>query len=437
MSPEIAIRTSGLGKRYRLGVDRGLSRNFRERLMELPRDLGRWFGRAAASSEGAPRKTDPSFWALRDLDLEVSRGEVLGIIGRNGAGKSTLLKLLSRITSPTTGQAEIHGRVGSLLEVGTGFHPELSGRDNVYLNGAILGMRRHEIEEKFEEIVAFSEIGRFIDTPVKRYSSGMRVRLGFAVAAFLDPEILFVDEVLAVGDAGFRKKCLGKMGNIAQAGRTIIFVSHNMSAIASLCSRVLIIDEGRFIDIGEPRAMIAQYLDRIGDEAQRSSAGLFDLRERSNGYGERDLIVRQVEVLDREYVRRERFFMGDPLVFRVQVQGLSAHPNSTIGITIKDAEDQWLASLNSDMSCRGVKEPRSDAETATLELERMPLLPGTYHIAVSITAGPHGAAQRIDYVERAGSFEVCEADVYGNGFPMEAKHGVVFLEGGWSIEGRE
>src|SRR5438309_6935069 len=205
------------------------------------------------------REKKETFWALKDVDLEVKHGEVLGLIGRNGAGKTTLLKILSRITKPTRGWATIHGRVGSLLEVGTGFHPELSGRDNTYLSGAILGMSKREIERKFDEIVAFAEIEKFIDTPVKHYSSGMYVRLAFAVAAHLDPEILFVDEVLAVGDARFQKKCLGKMGDVAKQGRTIIFVSHSMESISRLCPRAIWLNEGKLIVDGPADDVIAQY----------------------------------------------------------------------------------------------------------------------------------------------------------------------------------
>ncbi|HUR52967.1 MAG TPA: ABC transporter ATP-binding protein, partial [Gemmataceae bacterium] len=223
-----AVRVEGLGKRYRLahGQERAQYRTLRDSLAEF------------AKSPFRKRGTVEEFWALDDVSFEVQPGEVVGIIGRNGAGKSTLLKVLSRITKPTTGRVEINGRVGSLLEVGTGFHPELTGRENIYLNGSILGMSRREIAAKFDEIVAFAEVEKFLDTPVKRYSSGMYVRLAFAVAAHLEPEILIVDEVLAVGDAEFQKKCLGKMGSLtANEGRTILFVSHQLGAIAQLCGK--------------------------------------------------------------------------------------------------------------------------------------------------------------------------------------------------------
>jgi ABC-type polysaccharide/polyol phosphate transport system ATPase subunit len=247
---DVAISVRGLGKRYTLGAagTRAPYQTFRD---TVTRAITRPFRRGAARGE--------PFWALKDVSFEVKPGEVVGIIGRNGAGKSTLLKLLSRITEPTEGEADIHGRVGSLLEVGTGFHPELSGRENVYLNGAILGMGRREIARKFDEMVAFAEVEKFIDTPVKFYSSGMYMRLAFAVAAHLDPEILIVDEVLAVGDAGFQKKCLGKMGDVAKGGRTVLFVSHNMQAVQQLAPRSVWLHRGRVEDIGTTPQVLARY----------------------------------------------------------------------------------------------------------------------------------------------------------------------------------
>ncbi len=253
-----AIRVDGLGKRYRIGGPAKGYRTLRESLM----GAGAASLRAVKSlmRRGKPDTAAESFWALKDVSFEVGRGEVIGIIGRNGAGKSTLLKVLSRITDPTEGWADIHGRVGSLLEVGTGFHPELTGRENVFLNGAILGMRRDEVRRKFDDIVAFAEVERFIDTPVKRYSSGMYLRLAFAVAAHLEPEILIVDEVLAVGDAAFQKKCLGKMESVAGEGRTVLFVSHDMTNIAVLCDSVLLLEGGRVRMAGSPTAVIEEYM---------------------------------------------------------------------------------------------------------------------------------------------------------------------------------
>ena len=249
---EFAIRVEGLGKRYRIGAPAMNYRTLRETLLEAVRAPAR-FLRGEASNGDLN-----TIWALKDVSFEVKQGQVLGVIGRNGAGKSTLLKILSRVTDPTEGIGEIHGRVGSLLEVGTGFHPELTGRENIYLNGAILGMHRSEIERKFDEIVEFSEVAQFIDTPVKRYSSGMYLRLAFAVAAHLEPEILVVDEVLAVGDAEFQRKCLGKMNDVAQQGRTVLFVSHNMSAILRLTQETIVIEKGR-LGMRAPTAQAVDY----------------------------------------------------------------------------------------------------------------------------------------------------------------------------------
>jgi lipopolysaccharide transport system ATP-binding protein len=257
---ETAVLVQGLGKQYRLGTFKTAYRTIRETIMEgLPLFL-RWGRKGAPTPSNEEKNRVQTFWALKDVSFEVKQGEVLGIIGRNGAGKSTLLKILSRITSPTEGKVSLYGRVGSLLEVGTGFHPELTGRENIFLNGAILGMKREEIRRNFDEIVSFAEVDKFIDTPVKYYSSGMYVRLAFAVAAHLEPEILLVDEVLAVGDASFQKKCLNKMQDIGQGGRTVLFVSHNMGAIQTLCSRVLLFDGGTLIKEGSPSEVVSFYL---------------------------------------------------------------------------------------------------------------------------------------------------------------------------------
>ncbi|MEA2173735.1 MAG: lipopolysaccharide transport system ATP-binding protein [Blastocatellia bacterium] len=247
------IKADKLGKEYKLGTRDAAYATVREA-------LAGWARAPLALLSGAGRRRAQTVWALRDVSFEIHPGEVVGIIGRNGAGKSTLLKLLSRITEPTTGRAELYGRVGSLLEVGTGFHPELSGRENIYLNGSILGMSRAEIESKFDEIVAFAEVEKFLDTPVKRYSSGMYVRLAFAVAAHLEPEILVVDEVLAVGDHAFQQKCLSKMQDVSARGRTVLFVSHNMGAISRLCQRCILLDQGRVIDIGPTSKVVQSYM---------------------------------------------------------------------------------------------------------------------------------------------------------------------------------
>ena len=255
---DIAIWAENLSKLYRIGTKRARYKTIRESLTEgLLAPLRRLRGNRQSAIGN--RQSD-LIWALKDISFDVKQGEVIGIIGRNGAGKSTLLKILSRITKPTQGRAEIHGRVGSLLEVGTGFHPELTGRENIYLNGAILGMKKTEIDSKFDEMVAFAEVEKFIDTPVKHYSSGMYVRLAFAVAAHLEPEILLVDEVLAVGDAAFQKKCLGKMGDVAREGHTVLFVSHNLPAITQLCARGIWLNEGKLMEEGVVSLIVSKYL---------------------------------------------------------------------------------------------------------------------------------------------------------------------------------
>jgi lipopolysaccharide transport system ATP-binding protein len=274
---DLAISAAGLSKRYRLGARQTGYRTLREALS------GAVAGSFARVKRPAPAEAERSVWALDDVSFDVRRGDVVGVIGRNGAGKSTLLKVLSRITEPTSGRALIHGRIGSLLEVGTGFHPELTGRENIFLNGAILGMRRAEITAKFDEIVAFAEIARFIDTPVKHYSSGMYLRLAFAVAAHLEPEILLVDEVLAVGDVLFQKKCLGKMEDVARTGRTVLFVSHNMGAVRSLCNTGLVLDAGRLAAAGDIGDCVEAYFKMIGAFGAPSASG--DVGPGRTGFG--------------------------------------------------------------------------------------------------------------------------------------------------------
>lgn len=275
---EPIVRVDGVSKRFQIGGNGAAYQTLRESLTSALRNPFRRNSRSASQT----------IWALRDVNFEIAAGEVVGIIGRNGAGKSTLLKVLSRITAPTHGRVELFGRVGSLLEVGTGFHPELTARENIYLNGAILGMRHAEIRKKFDEIVAFSEVEKFIDTPVKHFSSGMYVRLAFAVAAHLEPEILIVDEVLSVGDVGFQKKCLGKMGDVARTGRTVLFVSHNLGAVTQLCHRGIVIKDGRIVFDGKPTEAISTYVDDM-----RTSSGSITFADES----EKDMQILGISVV--------------------------------------------------------------------------------------------------------------------------------------------
>lgn len=332
MSDDIALRIEYLGKRYRLGQTIDWSRTFREALMDLPTLLSQkakraasWLARSTSNAVAIDNgfngkdkafdiETPPgTFWALYDINLEIKQGEVLGIIGSNGAGKSTLLKILSRVTSPTKGHVELRGRVGSLLEVGTGFHPELTGRENIYLNGAILGMRKIEIDKKFDEITEFSGVTKFIDTPVKRYSSGMYVRLAFGVAAHLEPEILLIDEVLAVGDVGFQKKCLGKMQNVARQGRTVLFVSHNMGAIRQLCTACVWIDEGRIKEYGAPPLVIDSYF-KSGEKSKQAAEVVFDENP------QKQFQLRSARLMSDEGIVSQNFDCDKPINIELECQ---------------------------------------------------------------------------------------------------------------------
>jgi len=368
-APAIAIR--GLGKRYRLGGGAAQYVTLRESLAGL-------FAR-----DGGARVAARDLWALRDVDLEIQPGEVVGVIGRNGSGKSTLLKILSRVVGPTCGEVELRGRVGSLLEVGTGFHSELTGRENIYLSGAILGMRRAEIKAKFDEIVAFAEIERFLDTPVKRYSSGMYVRLGFAVAAHLEPEILLVDEVLAVGDSEFQAKCLGKMSDVARGGRTILFVSHNMGAVGALCSRAVLLDHGRVVADGPSAAVVAQYAALGASSAAVLQAA--DVADRQGAGPER--IVR-AGMYDAGGTPRSTFLMGDELkiVFDLRSEAVARDTVLSVGVrTITGVPVLHFVSVDAGFTLRGW----SGARRVEMTLDHLPLYPGEYLVTYWVGDG-HG-----------------------------------------------
>lgn len=347
--PDTVIKVEGLSKRYRYGViGHGT----------LYKDLQSWWARLRGKEDPNLRITEhlgPGldgewFWALQDVSFEVQQGEVLGIIGRNGAGKSTLLKIMSRVTTPTKGVIKLKGRVASLLEVGTGFHQELTGRENVYLNGAILGMTKAEVKSKFDEIVDFSGLERFIDTPVKRYSSGMYVRLAFAVAAHLEPEILFVDEVLAVGDVEFQKKCLGKMEDIAKGGRTILFVSHNMAAIRNLCHRTMLIDKGRLLMDSATNQVVVHYLGQNLLEGAVASSE--EIETQMEGLIRKKcpfIRFREIALLDRSGVARKSFNSDEDIVVSVTFECLQAVPQVYIRVSVVDENaNPILESLNLD-----------------------------------------------------------------------------------------
>jgi lipopolysaccharide transport system ATP-binding protein len=402
------ISVENLSKTYRLGqIGTGT----------LSHDLNVWWAKVRGKPNPLLKigqadhgnRDGEEIWALRDISFSVEQGEVLGIIGRNGAGKSTLLKILSRVTAPTSGKIKIKGRVASLLEVGTGFHPELTGRENITLNGAILGMSRKEIDRKFDEIVDFSGVEKFIDTPVKRYSSGMYVRLAFAVAAHLDPEILVVDEVLAVGDAAFQKKCLGKMGRVAQEGRTVLFVSHNMNAIHELCIRVILVEAGQIAFAGSTREVISHYLS-TGEIL--SVVNLDDLEhDRPQQY----VRLRHLALMDKNYHPSTSFIMGDAMVARIGLECNHPMKNAEVGLKISSQQGVAIHYLTS--SWEGMKiDLEPGPYTFEVCLPRVLLFPGKYQ--VSLWANQPGEYSD-DAVQGATFFEVLKGDITGHPTTVE------------------
>jgi len=389
MPSDVTIETHELGKRYALGLARRGYGTLREALVEAARRPLR------QGRNGGAGNTVDMLWALKDLSLTIRNGEVVGLIGHNGAGKSTLLKILSRITEPSAGHADVTGRVGSLLEVGTGFHPELTGRENIFLNGSILGMRRAEIRARFDEIVEFAEIERFLDTPVKRYSSGMSVRLAFAVAAHLEPEILLVDEVLAVGDAAFQRKSLGKMNEVAKEGRTVVFVSHNLAIIQALCTRGVLLERGEVI----ADAPIGEAIDGYLRTLERSaSANLLERTDRdTRAYDE--TLVRKLEIHNPGGAPNV-VVAGKPAMIVVDVT--EELPAMECRLTIANSLGQPVCTLDSEVSAPlDVREnglgPRIECEVAAL-----PLLPGRYRIDVIVKA----KRQIQDGLQAAAFFDV-------------------------------
>ena len=348
------------------------------------------------SLNGTAGTEKPNIWALNDVSFEIKRGEVVGIIGRNGAGKSTLLKILSRITEPTHGRADIWGRVGSLLEVGTGFHPELTGRDNIFLNGAILGMKRDEVALKFDEIVAFAEVQKFIDTPVKRYSSGMYVRLAFAVAAHMETEILLVDEVLAVGDAQFQKKCFEKFRQISTGGRTILFVSHNMAALRTVCRNAIVLDYGGLVDRGDVNSAVDRYLSRLNGE----SVAVQTVETKS-------FLVEEVRVTSSEGSIIKTF---DDIEIRIRFTSKVDVREPGLYVGIHTLENQRIAGLDfRDFQTAPLIHAGETVEMG-FRLAEMPFLPGDYELELHLK---DMAEHRIEIVPRAYPFEVAETPIYG------------------------
>jgi homopolymeric O-antigen transport system ATP-binding protein len=391
-----AIRLEHVSKRYRLGSTHASTNRLSERLQHgLAAPWRSLRSQRPPSHLTASHPQGGELWALRDVSLEIEHGEIVGLIGPNGAGKSTLFKLLSEISPPTEGRITIWGRTATLLEVGTGFHPELTGRENIFVNGAILGMRRREIEGHFDEIVEFSGIERFIDTPVKRYSSGMYVRLAFAVAAHLDPEILLVDEVLAVGDAEFQQKCLGRMHEASQLGRTVVFVSHNMQTVQRLCSRAYLIDKGRIVAQGTPAQTVTEYLRRVGP-AQKG--GAVDIPDDVERYGTQEGRVRRVRVTDGAGREVNIVRLGQPFRVAVQFEARNQMDEAVVEVGLSTPEGQRVATVQNIDSGPAVTLPRGMSE---IEVEiAMTLLPGEYTLDV----GVHLSAVSADYV--AGVFRL-------------------------------
>ncbi len=403
-----AVRVRGLGKRYRLG---GAQTDL----------LSERIGRRAKRGE--------DFWALRGVDLEVHRGEVVGLVGRNGAGKSTLLKCLSRITEPTEGRIEMTGRVGTLLEVGTGFHPELSGRENVFLSGTILGMRRREVQARFDEIVAFSGIEQFLETPVKRYSSGMYVRLAFAVAAHLDTDILLVDEVLAVGDAEFQRKCFGKMDDVAHGGRTVIFVSHQLSAVQRLCSRCYWIDGGQVRTSGPTNAVVAAYLHHAGATQDGGVATIGpDVPRSTTG----DVTLTRVALVDDDGVAVDRLRLGQPFTVEMTFDVATPVVDGVIELGLSTADGTRVVTVQNVDGDRPLLklEPGTHVIRARIETT---LLPGE----LAIDVGMHRLiGLTMDFVERALTFTALNV-AYDGGedrWPWAVVRGAVRPPTQWTVD---
>ncbi len=405
------IEVTNLSKCYRLGAI-GVT--------TLRESLHAWYARKRGNAEGDGQ----GFWALRDVSFEVQAGEVVGIIGSNGAGKSTLLKILSRITEPTSGRAVLRGRVASLLEVGTGFHPDLTGRENIFLNGAILGMTRAEIRRKFDEIVAFADVQKFIDTPVKRYSSGMYVRLAFAVAAHLEPEILIVDEVLAVGDTIFQEKCMGKMKEASMSqGRTVLFVSHNIGAVQTLCKSSVLLDGGRVVFSGDTQEAVSLYLKKT-----RPQAVVEDLSN-STRSGTGEARITRIRFENDAGVPQTHFRMGEPMNIVVGARFNSAVENPTLGINI--VTDTGIRVADCRSSHYNVKIGRTEGLIEyRMRIDPVLLYPRTY-TAEPWVADAGGLAD-FDWVRNAASFVVTSGPNFKSGANVNTHHGIAFIPTTWS-----
>lgn len=429
---KVVIKVEQVGKQYRLGtVGTGT----------LSHDFNRWWHKIRGkedpylkigeANDRSKKGNSDWVWALKDISFEVRQGEVLGIIGKNGAGKSTLLKILSQVTTPSVGQIKVKGRIASLLEVGTGFHPELTGRENIFLNGAILGMSKQEIKNKFDEIVDFSGVERYIDTPVKRYSSGMYVRLAFAVAAHLEPEILIVDEVLAVGDAEFQKKCLGKMKDVSGQGRTVLFVSHNMEAVANLCNRVVTLNSGELKFDGDVDKGILDYLFLANSNNSSIDLTKIDGLERTgtqhNGY------LSKFEIANNEGVPNNQFFQGDMVKFRLRAILKKAVNYPEFGVAISNIKGQRLHHLVSTWSFQPESIDYLNQIEAVVTAGPLKLYPGEYKLSIWFKEANEQVTA--DFIDNISSIIINRNPAQVNQrIDSYARNGGVFIEQAWDIK---
>jgi lipopolysaccharide transport system ATP-binding protein len=425
---DIAITAKNLSKSYRVGHQSARRESYtalRDAIARETRNFARKTVDLVRGRQIVQGDEVEEFWALRDVSFEVKRGEVLGIIGRNGAGKSTLLKILSRITEPDRGRAILRGRVASLLEVGTGFHPELTGRENIFLNGTILGMTRAEIKSKIDEIVAFAEVERFLDTPVKRYSSGMYVRLAFSIAAHLEPEILVVDEVLAVGDAEFQSKCLGKMQDVAsRQGRTILFVSHNMAVVQHVCKRAILLHDGYLAGDDEPRQIVRKYM------ADTSLAGKTSLRNWKDRVTNGDAMITDFEVYDEHDTHIDSVLFGGTVRFVMTVEFRRTVARPLFGVVVHSADGEAILDLRS--SHAGVRPGNTDGRiTVVSVVKQIGLYPGEYTLSPWVY--DEASKVQIDWTRHCCRLRVIAAPSLHGDLRLDPKWGRYFVPSSWSI----
>ncbi len=415
-----AIRVTNLSKRYQLGLRETINGSFREMIAKVATAPLRRLRRLSGRTE------EGWFWALRDVSFEVPRGEVIAVVGKNGAGKSTLLKVLSRITEPTVGRIELRGRVASLLEVGTGFHPDLTGRENIYLNGAILGMPRSSLRRKFDAIVEFAEVATFLDTPVKHYSSGMYLRLAFSVAAHLDGEILLVDEVLAVGDVAFQQKCLGKMKDVSRGGRTVVFISHNMAAVSTLCSRAIVLNQGRPVFDGPAPDAVRYYLENnLAD-----SAASWDLSSMPRRVDDLASLV-QLERVWAVMARADGFRFGEPLRFRVELSASVTLDHLACAVGLDDMHGRRVVTFDSGRQAAPISTVAGVRYAIDVQIPPFGLLPGKYLLSVSAYSG----GQYHDYLIHFGAVSIVPLDQSGGQYVDQGlDRGPIQVPSVWRVE---